>query len=586
MPAAIQQRLFGLVSRAGVLLGSPRIEDVLPGILTVARESVAADGYAVWRLDRTRGAWVIAGHAGVSEEFAAAVISTFQGQPVGAAQQVDPIAAEDVLQLPMLEERREAYVKEGIASILAIPLIIEGDAVGSLVFYYRARHAFHPDEIEVARALGHLAGAALRTADLHSQQIRSEQRALYLARAATPRAASLDYHETLKTVAQLAVPDIADWRAVDIINAAGDVEQLALAHVDPDCVEYAKAFGRKYPTDPASKSGAHHVIRTGQSVLLPHLTDEMIVQGARSDEHREDVRALRITSFMVVPLRTRHGAVGAMTFVSAESGRHYSQPDLQFAETVADRAAVAIENARAYEEARRANHLKDEFLATLSHELRTPLNAILGYARMLRTGAVREERRDEALDVIERNSAALAQIVEDILDVSRIISGKLKLTMTAVDIRQVLADALATVAVAAERKGVRLASRIDPRVTIVHADKDRVPQILWNLLTNAVKFTATGGSVELTIAPLAGGGVEIAVTDTGRGIAPEFLPFILERFPQADSGAVREHGGLGLGLSIVRTIVEMHGGTIHATSAGEGQGARFSVRLPGPPDLC
>jgi signal transduction histidine kinase len=149
-----------------------------------------------------------------------------------------------------------------------------------------------------------------------------------------------------------------------------------------------------------------------------------------------------------------------------------------------------------------------------------------------------------------------------------------------------LADALATVAVAAERKGVRLASRIDPRVTIVHADKDRVPQILWNLLTNAVKFTATGGSVELTIAPLAGGGVEIAVTDTGRGIAPEFLPFIFERFRQADSGAVREHGGLGLGLSIVRTIVEMHGGTIHATSAGEGQGARFSVRLPGPPDLC
>src|SRR5204863_8818461 len=161
----------------------------------------------------------------------------------------------------------------------------------------------------------------------------------------------------------------------------------------------------------------------------------------------------------------------------------------------------------------------------LSHERRTPLNAILGYARMLRTGAVREERRDEALDVIERNSAALAQIVEDILDVSRIISGKLKLTMTAVDIRQVLADALATVAVAAERKGVRLASRVDPRVTIVHADKDRVPQILWNLLTNAVKFTATGGSVEITIAPLAGGGVEIAVTDTGRGIAPEFLPF-------------------------------------------------------------
>ena len=580
MAVDLQQRLFALVSRAGVLLGSPRIEDVLPGILTVARETVSADGYAVWRLDRGRGAWSIARHAGVSDEFAAAIISSHQGQPVGSVRQTEPIAAEDVRQLPMLEERKAAYVKEGLTSMLAIPLLVDGEAAATLVFYYRRRHAFVQDEIEVARALGHLAGAALRTADLHTQQIRREQQAQFLARAAAAFAGSLDYHETLKTVAQMAVPQIADWCAVDIVNAAGELEQLALAHADPGRVEYAQEFTRRYPVDPASPMGAHHVIRTGQSVLLPHLTDEMIEQSARSQAHREAIRAPALTSLMVVPLRTRHGAVGAMTFVSAESGRHYSEPDLQFAETVADRAAVAIENARAYEEVRRANQLKDEFLATLSHELRTPLNAILGYARMLRTGAVPEARRENALDVIERNSGALAQIVEDILDVSRIISGKLKLALVPVDVRELVADAVATVAPAAELKGVRLTSQIDPALLTIQADADRLPQVLWNLLTNAVKFTPAGGSVGISATPLPGGGVEIAVTDTGRGITPEFLPFIFERFRQADIRAVREQGGLGLGLSIVRNIVEMHGGTIQATSAGDGQGATFRVRLP------
>ena len=582
MVADLQQRLFGLVSRAGALLGSLRLEDVLPGILAVAKETVAADGYAVWRIDRTRNVWYVASHSGVSDEFAAAMIpSVHPGTTISTSAYTEPIASEDVMADSLLAARRDAYAREGIASMLGIPLVMDGVTAGSVVFYYRRRHPFAADEIEVARALGHLASAALRTADLHSQQALREQQALFLARAASALAASLDYHETLKTVAQMAVPHIADWCAVDIVNATGTLEQLALVHVDPERVTYAREFSRRYPPDPSAPTGMHAVVRTGKSFLMPQLTEEMIRQGGRSDAHREDIRALKITSYMIVPLRTRQGIVGALTFVSAESGRRFSEADLQFAETVADRAAVSIENARAYEEARQANHLKDEFLATLSHELRTPLNAILGYARMLRTGAVSAERRGDALDVIERNSGMLAQIVEDILDVSRIISGKLRLRMQVLDVSQLVSDALATVEPAAERKGVRLGSRIDPAVTTIQADQDRLRQVLWNLLTNAVKFTPASGSVDLTVSALPGG-VEISVVDTGLGIAPDILPFIFERFRQGDSRSVREHGGLGLGLSIARNIVEMHGGTIHAASDGDGKGATFSVRLPVP----
>ena len=581
MSNGLQQRLLTLVSRAGLLLGSPRMEDVLPGILTVASETIAADAYAVWRLDRARGAWVVASHAGVSDGFAATLISRYQGRGTAAPTDLGPIAAEDVRSTPVLAERALAYEREGIVSILAIPLAIDEDGDGTLVFYWRSRRGFAADDIDLGKALGHLAGAALRTADLHAEHLRGERQAQFLEQAAAALASSLDYAQTLRTVAQLAVPHIADWCAVDIVTDTGELEQLALAHVDPARVAFAREFSAKYPTDPASPASAAAVIRSGQPYLLPHLTDQAIQQGARSDEHREAVRALRVTSVMIVPLRTRRATVGAMTFVSAESGRHFSAADLRFAETVADRAAVAIDNARAYHEAQRANRVKDEFLAMLSHELRTPLNAIVGYARMLRDGVVEGERRDAALDVIERNSNMLSQIVNDILDVSRIVSGKLKLSTRPIEVAALVEDALGTVAPAAERRGVRLRSRVDAHLGAIDGDPDRLRQVLWNLLTNAVKFTEAGGSVEVSAERWPPAGLEIAVTDTGRGIAPALLPFIFERFRQADPPLTREHAGLGLGLSIARNIVEMHGGTIEAESAGEGRGATFRVRLPG-----
>ncbi|MET0626025.1 MAG: PAS domain-containing protein [Pyrinomonadaceae bacterium] len=236
-------------------------------------------------------------------------------------------------------------------------------------------------------------------------------------------------------------------------------------------------------------------------------------------------------------------------------------------------------------EAEAANRLKDEFLATLSHELRTPLTAILGWASMLADGYVAEEMRADALGVIYRNAKSQAQLIDDLLDVSRIITGKLRLDTRPVELAAVVEAAVAVVRPAASAKGVQLRAVFGPGVAAVSGDSDRLQQVVCNLLSNAVKFTPDGGSVQVRLGRT-GAHVEVEVSDTGQGIAAEFLPHIFDRFRQADMGTTRRHGGLGLGLSIVRHLVELHGGTVEAESAGEGLGTTFRVTLPfaAPPD--
>jgi signal transduction histidine kinase/ActR/RegA family two-component response regulator len=284
-------------------------------------------------------------------------------------------------------------------------------------------------------------------------------------------------------------------------------------------------------------------------------------------------------SCMCVPLATARGTIAALTLVTAESGRRYSADDLRFAEDVGSRAALMIENAKAYAEIRKTSRLKDEFLATLSHELRTPLNAILGYARMLRAGMLTPDKYQRTFETIERNSSALTQMVEDILDVSRVISGKMRLNMQPVELSNVVHEAVATVTPAAQAKDIRVETAFDPQVGPVSGDPDRLRQIVWNLMSNAVKFTPKHGRIQVRIERV-NSSVEIVVSDTGMGIAPDFLPHIFERFRQANSGPTREHAGLGLGLAIVRNLVELHGGTVYASSGGEGKGATFRVRFP------
>jgi PAS domain S-box-containing protein len=573
----LQRRLMMLVSASSSLLVSPRVEDVMPAALNLVTQLLAADGCAIWRFHR--GAWRIGAFQGVSEPFARRVITTFQNAAVGPVPFADPIIAEDVAVLPMLEEHRGAFAAESIVSLLAIPLRVGADLSGTLVAYYRSRHSFTDVEIETARALGNLVSAAITTAELYDAQRRSREQSDLLAETTAALAGSLDYHEILRRIARLAVPHLADWCAVDLENENGVVERLAVAHVDSAKIEKARQLQEKYPADPESPSGVHQVLRTGAPILVSEVTDEMLEARARSPEHLAAIRELGVRSYMSVPLRAHNRTLGVLSFVAGDSGRRYDALDLQFVQDLASRAAMAVENARAYEEARRANRLKDEFLATLSHELRTPLNAILGYARMLKSGMVNPERLPRAVEIIHKNAVALTKIVEDVLDVSRIVSGKLRLKTQTLDLAPVLAVSVETVQPAAEAKGIALHGVMEPGPSQVVGDPDRLQQVMWNILSNAVKFTPSGGAVTVRLEP-ADGHVDIVVTDTGVGIAPEFIPHIFERFRQGDSRFAREFGGLGLGLAIARHIVEMHGGTIEASSEGLGKGSTFRVRLP------
>jgi PAS domain S-box-containing protein len=250
--------------------------------------------------------------------------------------------------------------------------------------------------------------------------------------------------------------------------------------------------------------------------------------------------------------------------------------DRKLVEQQRELSLVRAESERS--EAERANRIKDEFLATISHELRTPLNAVLGWAHMLRSGTLAQEKQKYAVEVIERNARSQAQLIEDLLDVSRILSGKLKLELQPIALEPVVAQALETVRPAAQAKQIQLLVELDSTSTVL-GDASRLQQVVWNIVSNAVKFTPNGGTVRVGITRQ-GSAVEVSITDSGQGIAADFLPHVFERFRQADASTTRSRGGLGLGLSIVKHLVEAHGGSVRAASGGEHQGSQFCIRLP------
>lgn len=335
-------------------------------------------------------------------------------------------------------------------------------------------------------------------------------------------------------------------------------------------------------------------------IFAPTFKGEGVV---RSDDIRKDPRYgnwgsqpaghLPVVSYLAVSVVSRTGEViGGLFFGHKEVGV-FTARDEEAITIMASQAAIAIDNARLFqkvkaleerekaarEQAEEASRLKDEFLAVVSHELRTPLSAMVGWLRMLDAGLVDDDRRAKALSTISRNANSLHQLVDDLLDVSRAISGKLRIDVQPLDLGDVVRSAIDATRPAADAKQVVLLTEIEPAATQLAGDAGRLQQVVWNLVHNAVKFTARGGTVAVVVRRRESN-VEIVVRDDGRGISAAHLPYVFDRFRQGQTGTTREHGGLGLGLAIVKSLVELHGGTVTAESGGEGMGTTFTVRLP------
>ena len=592
----------------------------------------------------------------------------------------------------------------------------------------------------------------------------SQQQSAFLAQVSAVLSSSLEYEQTLQSVAKLAVPYFADWCSVDLLNDDRTIDRVAVAHSDPEKVKFGWELAQRFPRHLDDGYGIAKVMQTGQVEIGIEITDEQLVAAVSNAEYLEILRGVGLKSCIIAPLQARGRVLGSITFVFTESDRHYRLEDIPLAEDLAQRAAIAIDNARLYNETQQAklaaelaanrtarllavmtalsesltsaqvaqviieqgmsalgascglvavlnqdaseleiiqaigyehvgefqrsfsihapyplaeavrsgqpvwletienriarypdlaqayakagskawisvplliegqavgglslsfstvpqlcesdrafvlalaqqsaqsidrarlyeserqaraqseaaNRIKDEFLAVLSHELRTPLNPILGWTRLLRRGTLDSGKTAVALETIERNAKLQVQLIEDLLDISRILQGKLSLNSTPINLKTTLKAAIETVSLAAEAKNILIQTQLEPYVGDVLGDATRLQQVVWNLLTNAIKFTPTGGRVEVELKTI-DSCAQIQVRDTGKGIKPEFIPYVFDTFRQADSSITRTFGGLGLGLAIVRHIVELHGGIVKAESFGEGQGATFTVTLP------
>ncbi|NES94965.1 MAG: GAF domain-containing protein [Desertifilum sp. SIO1I2] len=607
-----------------------------------------------------------------------------------------------------------------------------------------------------------------------TQRKRHENAQQYLAQFSKTLASSLDYPTILNQLARQLVPHLADWCVVHVVQDDGSIEAVATAHSNPEKIQWAEEIRQRYPLNPDDPTGTPRVLRTGQSEVYPYITDKLLVQSARDEEHLRLLREVGFRSAMIVPMPARGKILGTLVFVAAESARQYDPEDLAFAEELGRHAALAVDNAQLYQKAQQAqqiaerlanrtailqqitaafsqaltpkqvaevvtqraiaameakagslallvdegrtlqivqavgypesmlntwssfpanapvplaetartqnpafignrelfvecyphlaesatmtqhqawaclplsvedrllgviglsfsqpqafssedrtfmltlaqqcaqaiaradlyeaeqqarnaaeaaNRVKDEFLAVVSHELRSPLNPILGWSKFLLNGKLDAERTQQALIAIERNARLQSELIEDLLDVSRILRGKLSLNASSVNLASTIQAAIETVRLAAEAKSIQINTFLDPQVGRVWGDATRLQQVVWNLLSNAVKFTPPNGRVEVKLECLSGTAsqpmAQIAIADTGKGIAADFVPHVFDYFRQADSTTTRKFGGLGLGLAIVRHLVELHGGTIQVDSPGEGLGATFTVCLPLMPD--
>ncbi len=484
-----------------------------------------------------------------------------------------PIALAHAAADPMVRSR--VIRERGVRALYGVPLLHGGEVVGVFHVGSLVAHEFCEDDLLLVRTLASRAALVVGKAALAERVRRGEANQRFLAEASTRLNASLEYESSLAQVARLAVPAFADWCAVDLLEEGGP-RRLATAHADARTEALGRTIAASYPLDLNSPVGIPKALRTGRALLVPRLTPDMIRAAAREPPHARAVESLALRSCIVVPLVSRRRVLGAISFVTAESGREYEEADLAVAEELGRCAASAIENSLLYAEAREAVQTRDHLLAVVSHDLRNQVAVVQNGARLLEhaAGAAAADVR-RPLEVIARTANAMRLLVDDLLDLGAIRTGRLSLALVPALLAPLLEESVEDHRGLARERSVQLRADLHLEDVRVACDRRRVAQVLGNLLGNALKFCAEGD--EVVVRGFGRGDAAVVeVADTGPGIPPDALATLFTPYPRA---VARSGSGTGLGLYIAKGIVERHGGQMTCESR-EGEGSVFRFTLP------
>jgi signal transduction histidine kinase len=589
----LQARIDALVDRTmrlhrmtAHLSTATSLEEVSRIVVDEGATALGAKTGALWRVDAAANRLVLL-HAKDYPDAARALVATLplaRGIPVtDAAITGEPVwlsSRPDYEQrYPESASRTRSMAPQTAHSTAALPVIHGGVTIGVIALTFDGDRPFDADDQMFLMVLAlHCAQGFERAriiTQMHEAAEIAEERARFKVRAGAVLASSLDYEETLRNVAALAVPRIADWCGVELLGPDGKSKQVAVAHVDPAKVEFARELSRRYPPDPDARTGAPNVMRTGMSELYPEIPEELLVAGAKDAEHLQLIRELGLRSAMVVPIKDREKVLGVISFITSGNHRQYTTADLAMAEQLGQRAGAAIANATLYEQATAAVKMRDEFMLIAGHELRTPLAAMMLHHQVLAalpldTPIAKVHERGAKLI---KQGERLSRLVDELLDVSRISAGRLTLDRRNLDLEDLVRDVCGRMTESAERAGSSL--NLDLQSVSGSWDRERIDQVITNLLTNAIKY-GKGSPIEVRLSRQ-GEQAVLAVSDRGIGISVEDQARVFQRFERAVSP--RKFGGLGLGLWIVKQLVTAHGGTI-AVESELGVGSTFTVTLP------
>jgi len=466
---------------------------------------------------------------------------------------------------------------KGVRAMYGVPLKREDRVIGVAHIGSLTAFEFSDEDKLLFRTMVSRATSGIVKAQILGDLRRAETAQRFLADASRELAESLEYQATLQKIARLAVPAIADWCVVDL-REGGSLRRVSVAHADPEKENLARELEHKYPTDPEATAGIPQVIRSGMTEWSSDLSEQALRAAARDDGHLTALRQLGLKAFIIAPIQTRSGAIGAITLITAESNRRYSLADVQVAEDLGRRVGMAIDNARLYSEAQHAVAVRDRILAVVSHDLRNQLGIVKVGTQLLfrrvETLAEHEELR-KPIDAVQRTADSMQRLVSDLLDMASLQAGRLAIVREPFPIGAVLREAYDSHEPIAEAKGLSLKAVALPADACVLGDRERLLQVLSNILGNAMKFTDAGGSITLR-ASATDGEVNIVIEDTGVGIPPEHLDQIFDPYQSFQRAP---HRGTGLGLYISQGIVLRHGGKLKVRST-VGEGSAFTITLP------